>query len=300
MGMFENESTTGVFRTGRRSIAAVAPLTLFHTSQALAEPSIQAGRAFFERDLMLLGVAIVTLLIFNMLRSHADEVRVRPIGRRITDLAKLRPRIMVDNSANNDVIPFAYTDWEPVCQDHFWVYVPEKLSHWRISAFSVARLNAGERYESTKEGLFLFARDKNEIERIISPLQRKIVSRYRSQFSSVAVMHLTPPTHEKESYTWLPSDVATWNAIIGFLDECLAISDSLNCDPQLTICRGLCFWIEVEWPSHIAANWIHRIQAENPELEVTAEEGSMGLRLHIAFPQSLIPRAAQAALEKSA
>ncbi len=298
--MLGDENTKHVFRCKGRGATTMALIATFHTSVAVAEPSIQAGRAFFERDLMLLLAAVVALILFNLLRSQTEGVRIRPIGRRLTDLAKLRPRITVDNDANNDVIPFAYSDWEPVKQEQFWIYVPENISHWRISIFSISRLNVGERYEAGTDGLYLFARDKSEIDRIISPLQRKIVSRYRSQFSSVSVMHLTAPTNEKEAYTWLPSDAAIWNAIIGFLDECLAISDSLDCDLQLTICRGLCFWVEVEWPSPAAADWIHRVQAENPELEITEEEGSLGLRLHISFPRTLAPIATQSVLKRSA
>ncbi len=274
---------------------------IFFTPLVYADSSIRTGPAYFERDLMLLSIAIVSLILFHFLKTKTERVRTRPIGRRITDLTKFGGRMNIEEPPNNEIIPFTNTNWEPSQQEVYSTFPTERLAHWQISLFSVTPITTSlERFGATNSGLFVFANNKDDAERFISPLQRKIVSRYRAQFSNISVMHLTPPTSEISSFTWLPNDLAIWNAIIGFVDECLAISELLDCEPSLSICRGLCFWIEIEWPADLYTEWIQKIGSETPELEFTSEDGNVGLRLHISFPQSLVPQAALAAQKRTA
>lgn len=298
--MGTREQTLRFFRFEQWNIAAMAIVSIAQSNVAIAEPSVRIHQIYFERDLMLLFCAVGALLIFNYIRGQSEGVRIRPIGRRITNIAKLGARFTVEQNSEKEIIPFAHYNWEPVEQSHYWCTFPEPAPRWKISIFNIQRVKKLERYQQSGNDHFLFARSKDESERVISPLQRKLVSRYRSQFSSISVLHLSPESAPKLSLTWLPSDLAVWNALVGFLDECLSISDSLECDPSLTICRGTHFWVEVSWPESLAAEWIQRIGLENPELELISREEFVGLRLHIAFPEGMTPESVHAATQQSA
>jgi hypothetical protein len=254
-----------------------------------------------ERDILLFLVSIAALLLFKTLRHHTSGVRTRPVGRRSADLWHKRLKSTFATAAEEKSHSILHTSsWESTKIESWKCVTADKPALWWISIFSARRIVELHRFSSDANGLYLFSRTISERERYISPLQRKLISRYRTQFSSVKTIITANASNNTQTWTWLPNEAAIWNVILGFLDECLTISDSIDCEPALNIGRGDEFWLEVSWPNIEATNWVREIGLENPEIELVEAEDSIGLRLYIAFQDARTPAGTRAVLRKIA
>lgn len=268
---------------------------------ASAEPSVLPSGLYLERDIMLFIVSISALLLFRTLRHHTEGVRTRPIGRRTSDLLNNKLKSTFSTSEDEKSHTFLHAiSWESNKTEPWKCVTLEKPELWWISIFSVHKLVEKRRFSTDGDGLFLFSRTIAERERYLSPLQRKLVSRYRTQFSSIKTVHQAGHADNPQTWTWLPNEAAIWNVILGFVDECLTISDSIDCEASLCIGRGNEFWIEISWPNIETANWVRDIGLENPEIELIESQNSIGLRLYVAFQSSRTPSSTRAALGKIA
>jgi hypothetical protein len=263
------------------------PGTLLLIAPGTAMGEFRLNTQHIERDLTLIIFAIATLTIFYIVR-HASGLRVRPLGRRSTDLQKLeltRPEFTTD-SITPKLNPRMM--WETVSIESHATNPPQGAQFWRVSLFSASQWQQDPCFEEAFAGYFSFAMTPSEADRVITPIMRKIYARYKHQFEVSSPITILYSDCQEETLTWLPSEAALRATIFRFLDECLTVSNLYHMEPTLTISRGTIFWIAVTWNETLDIGFARRIIEANRDAVLVEEDDSVGLRLNFSLPRSAI------------
>lgn len=253
-------------------IVAAAIATFLVAERATA--GIGWERTGASRDILLVALAVFFIVGFLSVKNPA-RVRLRPVGRRVSDLAERAahkagpPHIFLWRNGK------AATWRGPAPQ--------ENTPRWRITLLSIAPVGPGGEFGGAGMATFPFAASREESERIIAPIIRKIFGRYRHEFEHRSPIAVVATTAEECTLTWVQHEAAIRSAVFGFLEECLEISNNANCRPCLEIGRGPVFFLTVSWTHFEGDQEILKAALTSPALEVVSIQGGLALRLWLSY-----------------
>lgn len=161
---------------------------------------------------------------------------------------------------------------------------------WRISLFAASLKENKAILRRAKGGrLFEFCSEPSRADKVISPIIRKVVSKYREKFDKQVSVVLSRKEQTAALLTWLASEAHIYNTIFAFLDECLILSKVSEVRPSLHLGWSNAFVVSVTWPWSPALLELGQTLENNPELTFEVDEESITLNLWIAFCEEKIP-----------
>lgn len=224
------------------------------------------------------------ILIYIQLKNLG--VRFRPLGRRKEDLLNSKKGLLKYEDRESEF----HRNWF-YSKNMFDIKYENSYSIWKIGVFHSNKIHlksnlhlVGGRY------WYLFSTSKLKTEKIMAPLFRKILNKYKKFFESEkSIEFIIENQEENHLYTWLKNETHTHTAIYSFLDECVFIAQKLQLTPRLFVTLSDEVTFQVWMPKN---ETLLKFETEFKNLyavDFTKDKDFIKITLWVAFSPHKIP-----------
>ncbi len=248
---------------------------------------IQIDQQSVTRDILLVGGTIFLFIVFQKVRDHLKakfkdvKIAFNPLS-----LSKIRTRFQPEKSE----VSWIELDFHDTAESSFSVFCDAPNTRWALTLFGARRLAGILRFSQTQDRLFSLSATPAQADKIISPIIRKVVSKYRDKFNRQISVLLSRRDQKDSLLTWLSNESQIYNVIYRFLDECLIVSQVSGSMPMVAMEWNDCFKVTVHWTqSDDTLHPLENMATNNPEISFEADEEGVSLTLWLAFSDKKIP-----------
>jgi hypothetical protein len=228
------------------------------------------------RDILLAFAALIGLLYVLIINLKESRVRFRAFNTTIVN------RIRYDLSKS---------EWQGEFLKNYPLSFDETHIIWEINMFTIRMIKKDKSF-ATFSGFpwYEFSKSQSTTEKIMSPIVRKIYSKYRSKFEKVHPIHVERvPKETVHFYTWLQNETHTHTAVFNFLDEALIIASEAKIYPSLSIIWDDVIYVEVIFPNNSLLTKIGAEFDKTIGIDCNMTKSQVNLKLWIAFSIEKIP-----------
>ena len=239
---------------------------------------------YLLKDFFIIISALFGLIILVFIQIKNLGFRFRPLGRRKTDLIKLT-HLKHDK---NDLI-----------YDKNWIYnknsfeigLEDYYLVWHISLFKCKKVNLKVKLQKLHGRFwYKFSNSKLKTEKIMAPLFRKIVNKYKNRFESEKSIQFISKNYEDcHLYSWLKNESHIHTAIYSFLDECIYIANELALKPSLLVTLSDSITVEILMPHNEHILLFEKDFKELYAVDFSVDKECVRITLWLAFTQDKIP-----------
>lgn len=239
------------------------------------------SQEYLFKDFFIIFAAIFGLVVIVVIQLRNAGFRFRPIGRRREDLSRL-----VETTRNT-----RYDKHLSHQQNKYEINFDDSFHVWKINAFECYMVNTKTRIEKV-DNLFwyVFSKSKEDTEKIMSPIIRKIINKYKNRFESEkSIQFIQDEGEQPILYSWLRNETHFHTVIYNFLDECLYISKEIKSKINLIIKIGDCIIIEIDMQKNDAILLFEEDFKQIYAVDFVHENGIVKIRFWLAFAQDRVP-----------
>ena len=248
---------------------------------------IEIDQHSVTRDILLVGGTIFLFVIFQRARNHLkSKFKNVKIVFNPLNLSKIKTQSQIETSK----ISWIELDFDDTSEASFSVFCDVPNTRWALTLFGARRLSGILRFSQTQDRLFSLSATPAQADKIISPIIRKVVSKYRDKFNRQISVLLSRRDQKDSLLTWLSNESQIYNVIYRFLDECLIVSQVSGNMPMVAMEWNDCFKVTVHWTqSDETLHPLENMATNNPEISFEADEEGVSLTLWLAFSDKKIP-----------
>lgn len=228
------------------------------------------------RDILLAFSALIGLLYVFIINFKDSRVRFRTFHKMLVE------KIEYDLSNS---------EWHGEFLKNYPLTFDEPHVIWEINLFSIRMIQKDKSFSSFAGfPWYEFSKSQATTEKIMSPILRKIYSKYRSKFEKVHPINVVRvPKDSVHFYTWLQNETHTHTAVFSFLDETLIMSQEAKIYPSLSIVWDDVIFVEVVFPNNSLFEDLSKEFNDTIGIDCTIDKSHVTLKLWIAFSIEKIP-----------
>ncbi len=240
---------------------------------------------YLLKDIFIIICALFGIIILIFIQIKNSGLKVKFLKKK----KKLKKELLLNENKNS----LTYSKNWTYYKDGYSINM-EDFFIWNINLFNCYKINKHSRLEKIKGHFwYKFSNCKEKTDKIMIPIFRKVINKYRNQVGSEKSIHFIAKNHNHNSYlyTWLRNESHIHTVIYTFLDECIYIANQLKLKVDILLTLDHFVAIEVLIPFEESILLFEKELKEIYAVEFSLDKKLIRIKLWLAFSAEEVPTA---------